>query len=362
MKLKNNKIAKIIWRIFLYGFAIFGAGVLGAYGVYQMGWTKNKGGVDKNNRYLADISQFDKDAGKMKTDEKISENLVRLAALSRFYPLNAQLISKALNNPNANIRKMIATCEIGLQNNDKYQNVVSQYLDIFKVTEKQEKSNAIEWMNTPEWSVLKQAIVKDKMLIDSAANICGVEPRLIVGCLVGEQIRLFNSNRESYKRYIEPMKVLNVQSQFSLGVNGIKDFTAMAVEANLKNPSSSFYMGEKYEHILDFTTADHTTERLNRLVNYRNHFYSFLYTGCILHQTAMQWKRAGYSIDNRPDILITLFNIGFSESHPSANPECGGSHINVAGKIYTFGVIGFNFYYSGELLDEFPYQEKTFIQ
>ncbi|MDR0789707.1 MAG: hypothetical protein LBO06_02805 [Bacteroidales bacterium] len=362
MKLKDNKIIRTIYRIFLYAFAIFGFGVLAAYGIYQMGWTKNKGGVDKNNRYLADISKIDPKAGSIKADEKLSENLVRLAALSRFYPLNAQLIGRALYNKNANIDKMIAACEIDLQKNDKYQKTVSNYLNILSVKEKQENENAIQWMNTSEWSVLKQAIVKEKPLIDSAARLCGVEPRLIVGCLVGEQIRLFNSNRESYKRYIEPMKVLNVQSQFSLGVNGIKDFTAMAVEENLKNPQSEFYMGKRYEHILDFNTADRTAERISRLVNYHNHFYSFLYTGCILHQTAVQWRRAGYPIDNRPDILTTLFNIGFSESHPSPDPQCGGSHISVGGKIYTFGVIGFNFYYSGELLDEFPYEEKTFIE
>ena len=362
MNLKNNKIIRVIWRIFLYSFAIFGFGVLAAYGIYQMGWTKNKGGIDKNNRYLADISELNHNAKQTQVDEKLSENLARLTTLSRFYPLNAHLISRALRNDNANIGKMIAACEIGLQKNEDYQNAVKKSLDVLNVNAKQDKQNAIEWMNTPEWAVLKQAIVKDKLLIDSAAKVSGVEPRLIVSCLVGEQIRLFNSNRESYKRYIEPMKVLNVQSQFSLGVNGIKDFTAMAVEANLKNPKSDFYMGKRYEHILDFTTSDRTTERINRLVNYSNHFYSFLYTGCILHQTAIQWRKAGFSIDDRPDILTTLFNIGFSESHPKADPLCGGSHINVGGKIYTFGVIGFNFYYSGELLDEFPYEEKTFVE
>ncbi|MDR1725197.1 MAG: hypothetical protein LBR28_02260 [Bacteroidales bacterium] len=363
MNIKNNKVIKFIWRVFLYGFALFGFGVMAAYGVFQLGWTNNKGGVDKNNRYLADMAKFDAKDGIIKTDKYLSENLAHLAILSRFYPQNAQLISSALSNENANINKMIAACEIGLHENTQYQKALNDLSAAFRSIpyQKQEKTNAIEWMNTPEWGVLKQAIVKDKALIDSAARLCGVEPRLIVGCLVGEQIRLFNSNRESYKRYIEPMKVLNVQSQFSLGVNGIKDFTAMAVESNLKNEKSEFYMGKRYEHILDFSTSDHTAERVSRLVNYHNHFYSFLYTGCILHQTALQWKRAGYSIDNRPDILITLFNIGFSESHPSANPECGGSHINVAGKIYTFGVIGFNFYYSGELLKEFPYEAKTFI-
>jgi len=360
MAIKNNKIIRFIWRFFLYGFAFFGFGVLAAYGIYQMGWTKNKGGVDKNNRYLADISQIDPNVARIKPHDKLSENLDKLAALSKFFPLNAQLISQALSDTNANISKMIAACEIYLQNNEQYHQAVNQYSNLLKVKIEPQKENAIEWMNTPEWQILKQAIVKDKALIDSAAALCGVEARLIVSCLVGEQIRLFNSNRESYKRYIEPMKVLNVQSQFSLGVNGIKDFTAMAVESNLKTPASPFYMGKRYEHILDFSTQDHQTERINRLVNYQNHFYSFLYTGCILHQTSLQWRRAGFNIDSRPDILVTLFNIGFDESHPGANPECGGSHINVGGKIYTFGLIGFNFYYSGELLNEFPYQSKIF--
>ncbi|MDR1846900.1 MAG: hypothetical protein LBR17_02135 [Bacteroidales bacterium] len=362
--MKHNKIIRIIWRIILYSFALFGFGVLAGYCIFQMGLTNNKGGIDKNNRYLADISKLDSSQSAINVDEKLSENLVHLAVLSRFYPLNAQLISRALNNKNANINKMIAACEMGLQNNEKYQTTLNNYLNMLTINGKQDNKNAIEWMNTPEWQVLKQAIVKDKPLIDSAARLCGVEPRLIVGCLVGEQIRLFNSNRESYKRYIEPMKVLNVQSQFSLGVNGIKDFTAIAVEQNLKNPQSPFYMGSKYEHILDYPVSgiDHTEERISRLVDYRNHFYSFLYTGCILHQTAMQWERAGYSITNRPDILITLFNIGFNESKPGANPQCGGSHISVGGKIYTFGVIGFNFYYSGELLDEFPFEAQTFVR
>ena len=37
-----------------------------------------------------------------------------------------------------------------------------------------------------------------------------VEERLIVSCLVGEQIRLFNSDREAYKRWIGPLTPLAV--------------------------------------------------------------------------------------------------------------------------------------------------------
>ena len=70
----------------------------------------------------------------------------------------------------------------------------------------------------------------------------------------------------------------------------------MKVEANLKDSTSLFYMGPAYEHLLDFETDNPTEERLNRLLSERNHFYSYLYTACILKQTMWQWKRSGYDI------------------------------------------------------------------
>jgi hypothetical protein len=184
-----------------------------------------------------------------------------------------------------------------------------------------------------------------------------------VGCLIGEQIRLFNTNRENFKKYLGPVKVLSVQSQFSYGVNGIKISTAKAIEDHLKDPSSPFYMGPRYEHLLDYPVEGKAQEdeRYNRLVDYRNHLYSYLYTACILHQTMLQWKRAGYDISNRPDILFTLFNVGFAQSVPKPNPVCGGSHIKIHGQTYTFGAIGFDFYYSGELAEDFPFWRQRFI-
>ena len=110
-----------------------------------------------------------------------------------------------------------------------------------------------------------------------------------------------------------------------------------------------------------FATNDPVTERYNRLVDYRNHLYSYIYTGCILHQTMLQWRRAGYDISDRPDILFTLFNVGFSQSVPKPNPVPGGSHIDVGDETYTFGALGFDFYYSGELSNVFPFQRERFV-
>ena len=347
-----------LWRkivdIALVLFALAGAAIIGTWGLYQLGVTNNRGAVDKNYRYLMSVGEMEKvkEMNPEELDEMWASQLDRLAVLAHHYPVNARLImnAAALCDDPMLIDRMVAALSIYTDSS-----LNTEHLTL-------NTQNAIPWMATPEWEALKDAITRDSALIREAGRLTGVEPRLIVGCLIGEQIRLFNSKREMFKKYLGPVKVLSVQSQFSYGVNGIKDFTAEAVEEHLKDPQSEYYMGAAYEHLLDYPEgADVVEERYKRLVDYGNHLYSYIYTGCILHQTMLQWRRAGYDISNRPDLLFTLFNVGFSQSVPKPNPVPGGSHITVGDREYTFGAIGFDFYYSGELASVFPFRRDRFI-
>jgi hypothetical protein len=355
------------YLIVLHLFALVGAGILGAWAFFELGFTNNNGGADKNNRYLTESQHYLASSDSVNSQEAALNGYRHLSVLRQFYPKNADLIFNAArysDRPTA-VQEMIYAANMYMQDDDHavaYRKMVDDVDNILKSKKMQSfEGNVIPWMNDSAWPALKAAILKDSALIYEAARLTGVEPRLIVGCLVGEQVRLFNSKREMYKRYLGPMKVLSVQSQFSLGVNGIKDFTAMQVERNLTDTASIFYMGKPYEHILDFKTENHQSERISRLTNYRNHLYSYIYTGCILHQTMLQWRRSGYDIVNRPDILFTLFNLGFAASKPGPDPQCGGSHITVHDAIYTFGVICNDFYYSGELAEQFPLKAKRFV-
>jgi hypothetical protein len=74
----------------------------------------------------------------------------------------------------------------------------------------------------------------------------------------------------------------------------------------------------------------------------------------------VQWEKAGYPIDDRPEILATLFNVGFPNSKPKPNPMVGGAEILVHEKPYTFGAIAYDFYYSGELYELFPFRKPRF--
>lgn len=366
---RRRSAGRKIFDIVVGLFALAGFAIIGAWAFYQLGFTKNRGAVDKNYRYMLSVDEMKALQDSTFTEQEYQERWMRqyakLIALSKFYPTNAQLITQAaqFSHDPMHVDRMIRACSMYIEDQTEYNKLLQEVNNLLDKYPQQEAANVIPWMQGAEWAALKEAIVHDKALIDEVGRLTGVEPRLIVGCLIGEQIRLFNTKRETIKQYLGPVKVLSVQSQFSYGVNGIKISTAKTIEEHLKDPSSPFYMGKRYEHLLDYTVEGKAQEdeRYNRLVDYRNHLYSYLYTACILHQTKMQWERAGYDISDRPDILFTLFNVGFAQSVPKPDPVCGGSHIKVRDQVYTFGAIGFDFYYSGELAEEFPFWRQRFI-
>ncbi|MES2314686.1 MAG: hypothetical protein V4524_01985 [Patescibacteria group bacterium] len=244
-----------------------------------------------------------------------------------------------------------AAVELGLT---KTPGIIDRQHDYFKNA----TSTPDAWQNEEEWSVLKVAILKDVPAINRAASIVGVSPRLIVSALIVEQLRLFHSDREIFKSVFAPLKILGTQSQFSWGVMGIKQDTAIQIENNLEDASSPWYIGEASAHILDYpaTTTDKDAERFARLTNEHDRYYSYLYGACALKELISQWNKAGIDISSRPEILATLFNIGFQNSHPHPNPESGGAAITLGTTTYSFGDLAGRFYYSNELVNEFPRQ------
>ena len=93
---------------------------------------------------------------------------------------------------------------------------------------------------------------------------------------------------------------------------------------------------------------------MTRLTDPKNHYYSYLYAGLLIKEEMTQWKNAGFPIDNRPEVLATLFNIGFNHSIPKIEPETGGATFSINGYNYTFGGLAFDFYYSDQLTEDFP--------
>jgi len=219
--------------------------------------------------------------------------------------------------------------------------------------EKISEQKIFPWNQGEEWGVFKDAVTRDTAVLKRVENETGISSRLIVSILGVEQLRLFYSERESFKQFFAPLKILGVQSQFSWGIMGIKEATAKQIENNLKDASSQFYLGKENENLLDFETNDHDAERFARLTDDHDRYYQYLYSAIYLKQIINQWRNAGFDISRKPEILATLYNIGFENSKPNAEPQAGGSEIDIGNNKYSFGGLAFEIYYSGELTEYF---------
>ena len=354
----------------------------GFFGV-KYGLTNTAGVVDDKSVYFQketeEISGMQKIEQADKKDQNIQDEITKIKntnyceidAVGAFAPVNASsiIVSYDKTGSDALAAKMILAASLRLQGNADFQARLaacqgssSSNSDLNALGEKfgnTQSKNIFPWMNTKEWLTIQAATLKDKEAIDKAGAVAGIEPRLIVASMIVEQLRLFNSEREVFKKFFEPLKVLGNADKISLGVMGIKEATAIQIENNLKDPESPYYLGPQDEHLLDFSTDNPEQERFNRLTDEKNnHYYSYLYGALYLKEMMEQWRRAGFDIQYRTEIVGTLFNVGFPQSKPKADPKVGGSAIDVGDGKYSFGSLAYEFYYSGVMTDDFPYVIK----
>lgn len=351
-----KKIFIISARVFIAAFALVGVFLTGGFFAVKWKLTNVSGAIDQNDRIFADLhSENKKGSGKESSSEISSSDICRLSVISGIYPENGSAIMKAINGK-ASASAVSSLISISSRMvSDSNQEGAEFISKCDSVPQVKLSGNVVEWTNSEEWRVFEEAVRKDEAIINEVSREVGVPSRIIVGELVGEQLRLFNSEREAFKKFFAPLKILGNETKFSLGVTGIKEETAIQIENNLKDRDSVFYPGSAYERMLDFKSDDHNKERIERLTDKKDRRYHYLYTALFVKQIEAQWSRAGYPIDDRPEIIGTLWNIGFRGSKPNADPKTGGALIRIGEKEYTFGSLVYGFYYSGKLIEEFPY-------
>lgn len=207
------------------------------------------------------------------------------------------------------------------------------------------------WNETSQWQTVSAGLAKDGPVIERVASETGVPARLIASVAVPEQLRFFTSERETFKRYFEPLKLLGTLTQFSLGVTGVKPETAKMVEAQAASDTSPFYPGTDIDAA--FAALDLTDDkaRLTRLTDEKDHYWQYFYTAAFIKELDAQWRNAGHPLDHDKDagVYVTLFNIGFKKSKPNSEPKLGGAVITVGGTPYSYGELGDKFYHSSEL-------------
>ncbi|MFM8595607.1 MAG: hypothetical protein ACKOBN_00775 [Flavobacteriales bacterium] len=333
-------------------------------------WTNEKGNVDINNRYFSSMAeQYGTDLKSKKANLNREESLLlqKIGLLAKYNPIDAAKINQAyfLTKDLGVARRMFDAAALLLKDNRLFQK------ELRKIKAKNNPKSLFEFSNYAVWKTFCDAVRKDKAAIDSASRITGVESRMIVMCLVGEQVRMFNANRERFKQYVYPFSRVILPKNRGYGVTSILEHTALQIEQNLINEKSPFYPGDYFYKCLNTTDAApglvvdsikaHQHKTIQRLIMGGDHFYSYLYTAFLIRQYQAHWQRAGQDLSFRPEIVGTLFNLGFHKSKPKKNPEVGGSSFSVGNKEYTFGGLCYEFYYSGEMLRDFPITAKPFV-
>lgn len=351
MRINAKKIKRNIFRLFLFGFAMAGFIFFVVYIAMQSGWLNVKGSVSERNSYF-----------NIKKEKNIDDNynleiVCQINILNKYAPLTSVNIYKNLikGTEDEIIIKMIETASFRFMNDYIFNTEINQCKTNNQTQELKVLISAYDWADTDQWALMKEVFTRDQEIIKKAGEDAGISPRLILSGVIGEQFRFFSNRRESFKSYFEPLKILASLSNTSFGIAGLKPKTISQIEDNLKNKKSPFYLGPDFEHIVDHKVGvDIDAERMDRITNTKDPYYSYLYVGLFMKQIIAQWQKAGFDVSRRPEILATLYNLGFYFSVPKENPMPGGSTITINDVDYTFGDIAYEFYYSGELSDIFP--------
>ena len=369
-KKKKYRFLRLTYFTVLHLLSIFAVFLMLTALAVKFKWTNEKGNVDINNRYFSSMAkQYGSDLKSKKANLAREESILlqKIGLLAKYSPLDAAKINNAYfaTKEISIAQRMFDAAALLLKDNKLFQK------ELRKIKAKSNKKSLFEFSNYTVWKTFCDAVRKDKAAIDSASRITGVESRLIVMCLVGEQVRMFNANRERFKQYVYPFSSVILPKNRGYGVTSILEHTALQIEKNLINPKSEFYPGDYFFKTLNTTDAApglvidsikaHQHKTIQRLIMGGDHFYSYLYTAFLIRQYQAHWQRAGEDLSYRPEIIGTLFNLGFHKSKPKKNPEVGGSNFTVGNKEYTFGGLCYEFYYSGEMLKDFPITKQAFI-
>lgn len=214
------------------------------------------------------------------------------------------------------------------------------------------------WNQSEEYATIRGGLDKDQAVINEVSQQTGVPARMIAAVVVPEQLRWFTDDREYFKKAFEPLKILGVAAHMTYGIGGFHPDTAQRVEQYAADTNSPFYAGDGMASLIAYPSKENPkdTTTLDRLSDSTDHYYSYLYVALFIKEIENQWAKAGYDISNRPDVVVTLYNIGYDKSLPKANPQIGGAEITVNGTHYNYGELGTDFYNSDELTAIFPMQ------
>jgi len=157
-------------------------------------------------------------------------------------------------------------------------------------------------------------IIERKELILSVSEKFDINPAYLSAVIYTERTKNYDWTDEAFDEVIA-----RVGQNSSLGFSQVKMKTAYFIERQLSDSTREFYCGKKYENILIVSkTPFLLIEKL------KNDSLNILYAAAYLRVIQSFWSYSGYSIDNKPEIIGSLYQLGLF--HPDG--EVRKPHFN----------------------------------
>ncbi len=196
-----------------------------------------------------------------------------------------------------------------------------------------------EWSRTEAWDSTMAALRADLPAILAAAREMDLSPRLVALPALCEQLRRAESFRDRYKRMFGQFIPTG---NLSMGVTGVKPETVRKL---------SKWCEPRFRYLVDSVPDEEIARRLQS----GNHLWSYRYAALCLRCIRAQWAEAGVDLSQRPEILMTIYNLGMNKCPPRQNPQAGGAIFSLEEIEYTFGSFAWEFYWSGRAYPELPF-------
>ena len=164
----------------------------------------------------------------------------------------------------------------------------------------------------PSTSILR--IENNSYLINNASSFFNISPQILSAIIYIERTLNYDWTDDALD-----VIIASAGQNSSIGFCQVKLKTAYWIEVQLGDSTMEYYPGEQYAKHLQVSKS--TTELIEKLTS---DSLNILYAAAYLRIIQSHWSMAGYSIDNRPDIIGTLYSTGLFK--PDASERLPNDH------------------------------------
>jgi len=150
----------------------------------------------------------------------------------------------------------------------------------------------------PDSSFIK--IKRNQKLILKACNLFDINPKILSAVIYVERTQNYSWEDDALDEYLAQAGLNS-----SIGFCQVKIKTAYWIEVQLNDTNSLYFPGNKYHSLLKVSKSPE--EIISKL---QNDSLNILYAAAYLRIMESRWRKDGFPIDERADILGTLYSAG----------------------------------------------------